>query len=211
MIIARAKFQTLLKKMQELKEDQRLYCLDPERIPVSLDDLIYIVEEKYEVCISISHVDFEGEHLRGMLERANERVDIYIRESQTYSWKRFITAKEIGHIVIDEPEDWAIDPVGTIGGVLLHSVLGSSKDDEEDNAPPEVQSERLATVAAAELLFPHELRATARAQLQDGEITMRRLALDFEIPDSVVSWILSDRYIEIINSVRKTLPEIESC
>lgn len=210
MIITLAKFQTLIKKVQEIKEDQKLYCLDPNRIPVSLDDIVYVVKEKYEVSISVSYVDFEGEYLRGMLERSDKHVDIYIRESQIESWQRFIIVKEIGHIVIDEPEDWAIDPVNTIDGVLLHSVLGSSKDDEENNAPPEVQSERLATVAAAELLFPYELRAAARTQLQNGEISMRRLALDFEIPDSVVSWILSDTYMAIIEKVRGTLPELNA-
>ena len=210
MIITLAKFQTLIKKVQEIKEDQKLYCLDPQRIPVSLDDIIYVIKEKYEVSISVSYVDFEGEHLRGMLERSKNHVYIYIRESQIESWQRFIIAKEIGHVVIDEPEDWAIDPVGTIGGVLLHSVLGSSKDDEENNAPPEVQSERLATVVAAELLFPYELRATARTQLQNGEKSMRRFALDFEIPDGVVSWILSDTYMSIIKRVRDSLPELNA-
>lgn len=191
-----AKLRTVLQKVQEIKEDKTLYCLDPKRIPVSLDDLKWVVEQRYEIAITVIFVDFDGEYIRGVLERTKTTATILIRENQTEVWQRFVVAKELAQVVIDEPEDWSIDVVGTVEGLVFDAVF----DDMED-FPLAVQSERIATMAAAELMLPRELRPATRQQLNEGHTTLKRVALDFELPESVTGWVLSDRYETLIKEI----------
>ena len=190
------KIKTVLRKVQEIKEDEHLYCLAPDRIPVSLDDLQWVIEQRCEITITIKYVDFDAKYLRGVLERSKTEATIYVRENQTDGWHRFVIAKELSQLVIDEKEDWSIDAVETIEGLVFDAVL----DDIED-FPLAVQSEILATISAAEFMFPRELRPTLRRQLDDDETTLKRIALDFELPESVVGWGLSKKYNDLIDSI----------
>ena len=191
-----AKLKAVFQKVQEIKEDKALYCLDPKRIPVSLDDLKWVVEQRYNIEITVKFVDFDGEYIRGVLERTKTTATILIRKNQTEVWQRFVVAKELSQVVIDEPEDWSIDVVGTVEGLVFDAVFKDIKD-----FPLAVQSERLATMAAAELMFPRELRTATRQQLDEGHTTLKRVALDFELPESVTGWVLSDRYEAFIKEI----------
>tara|TARA_R110002110_G_scaffold24313_9_gene91260 strand:- start:3868 stop:4485 length:618 start_codon:yes stop_codon:yes gene_type:complete len=199
------KLQTLFKKIQQLKDHQRQYHLDPDRTPVSIDDLIWVVKDAYGVDIEIFEVDFDASHVRGYLERGKEKACIYLREDQSDFYKRVTITKELVHIVLDEEEDWSVDALNTLQGLLVSYVIGDEDEDNGEHDGP-IISERLAVIGAAEILFPRDLRAASQRELNGGR-TIKAIALDFNIPDEMASWVLSERYTELVDTVWETLDD----
>ena len=59
------------------------------------------------------------------------------------------------------------------------------------------QSERLAIIAATELMYPHQFRANDQAEINSGKATLRKIALHFHVPEYVVGSALHPGRIEL--------------
>ena len=178
---------------QELKEAHDLYCLVPERIPVSIDDLHYVVQQFTGLEISIFDVDFESTLLRGMVERFEDNTArISIKRGQSQDLKRFVTAKELCQLAIRTDSHWSSSGVATLDAMVFAGAIGNGK--EGSSADLSVQSEYLAEFMAYEILYPDEFRANDLAGLKDGTQTLVRIANYFDVPSFVVSVALSKRY-----------------
>ncbi|WP_417489453.1 ImmA/IrrE family metallo-endopeptidase [Maricaulis sp.] len=174
----------VLKKVQLVKEHKMLLCLAGDRIPVSIEDLQHTAADMYDLTIEKYEVTFDGDFVRGMMERYHDnRVRILVRADQPTNMKRFVAAKEIAHVVIDEKEDWAPDGATTIDQAIREANLP-----DHEAAAAAVQSELLAQMAAVELLVPWEFREADKHAVTTGKLTKRNLASHYGVPEVVIGW-----------------------
>jgi Zn-dependent peptidase ImmA (M78 family) len=198
MLIASQKFATAFKKVLQIKEHKDLYCLDPSRIPVSIEDLVHVVSDMYGLKISINEVVFEGDRVRGLVERYNnQRALIYIRHNMTPELKRFSVTKELMHLAIDEHEDWSVNGVATISDFLVEMSIVDGNAVAKNGS----QSEMLAEIAAIEVLYPAEFRVSDKSDLASGKTTLIKLSLHYEIPVFVVDKALQPWYVALSEKV----------
>src|SRR3979411_2137756 len=73
MIVSTAKIEATYRKVKHIKEHMRTYCLAPDRAKLSVEDLQWCIADMYQVKIEKHEVAFEGEYLRGLVERYKER------------------------------------------------------------------------------------------------------------------------------------------
>lgn len=189
MIVSTAKIETTYRKVKHIKEHMLTYCLAPDRSKLSVEDLQWCISDMYSVKIEKREVAYEGEHLRGLVERYNDRARILVRAGQGEEWMRFTTTKELCHIAIDEEEDWS--PLGhqTIQSLLLEDHLDNQDQEKQKKrkiADATAQSEKLAVIAAIELMYPHEFRAIDVKLVAERQTTQKALALHFHVPEYVI-------------------------
>lgn len=194
-IVYEDKLLNVFKKVKEIQDALSLYCLAPENIPVSIEDIRYAIEQKYGIEIKKEVVDFDAVHIRGMVERWKDGTAIVIvREKQDENpvqneyWKRFIAVKEMCHVAIDEPEDW--NPKATEVLSELITEYGHSK---PNPARADIQAEALAEIAAFELLYPMEFR---RRDFAKG-YSVPELSNFFHLPPYVIDRSLDIWYMEM--------------
>lgn len=151
-----------------------------------------IIERLYNVEITIRQVDFPAEHLRGLIEvyHGGKQAKVYIRQNQEDRWKRFVTVKELCHVIIDRPEDWSHDGCDTIERLVLGEMAGF--DGDENNG---LRSEVLAERVALELAYPHEHRWADLERVRSGQITTAALAEQYNTPDEIIQRVLRPRYL----------------
>lgn len=162
---------------------------------LSIDRLRAIISDMYAVDITITEVDFEGQHVRGMIEVYNggRTAKVYIRQKQHDLWKRFVAVKELCHVVIDKKEDWSPHGSDTLEKLMVGDVL----DLADHNG---FASERLAEVIAHELVYPHEHRRQDLAKVVAGDCKLNDLALKYGIPVEIVARVLSQSYLTMCDT-----------
>lgn len=203
MLVSTAKIESTYRKVKLIKEHMVQYCIAPDRAKLSIEDLQWCICDMYGVRIEKFEVAFEGEYLRGLVERYESHARILIRAGQPDEWMRFTAAKELCHIAIDQREDWSTKGHETIQSLLLEDQL-----DHKENGDPAieatrklasttVQSERLAIIAATELMYPHEFRANDAVEMQANKTSLRKIALHFHVPEYVVGSALHPGRIEL--------------
>jgi Zn-dependent peptidase ImmA (M78 family) len=199
---------TAFKKALQIQNHNRLYMLNPERIPASIEDLQWVVQDMYDVKITKTEVNAGGTSVRGFLERTEDgkACHIVISANQNDEWKRFTTAKELAHVIMDENEDWSVDGVEIIDGLIQDFVAGING--QSQNPAPEgpLQSERIAELIATELLYPYSHRLRDAAELARGETTVSKLALYYGIPDAMADRALKPGYM---NLAKYALEQVE--
>lgn len=188
------KLEATFRKVKEIQEFVRTYCLAPQGIKVSVEDIQWAIEQKYGLKITKELIDFPGNYIRGMLERYQDgSAHVFIREKQDEDpkangyWHRFIAVKEMAHLAIDEKEDWSTDGAETLDELI--------KEHEIDRGSPPrdgIQSEVLAEIAAIELLYPMEFR---QADIEKGT-PHSELAATHEVPQYVIQRALSSNHMK---------------
>lgn len=165
---------------------------------LSIDRFKSIVCDMYAVEIDMFEVDFEGSHLRGMIEVYNggRQAKIYIRTNQSLPWKRYVAVKELCHVVIDRKEDWSPHGIETLEKLIVGDVLLG----EHNGA----LSERLAEVTALELVYPHEHRRPDLAKIQAGQLTYEAIAAERSIPVEIVKRVLIQSYLNMCDILWRT-------
>lgn len=169
-------------------------CLAPDRAKLSVDDLQWVIEDLYEIKIQKIEVAFEGSFLHGLVERYTGRARILVRKNQEEDYVRFTTIKELCQIAISEKEDWSIEGTKTLDALLYEVRLDTSAEKVEERAktviPHPIQSEKLAEIAAIELMYPFKYRAADIAAVEAGATTLRALAVHFHAPEFVIGTAL---------------------
>lgn len=201
MRIKKTAIKAALDEIRNVQGTLDQYCLAPGKIPVSMDDLTYCIEQQYEMKATMNLVPLEhaNERLRGAVKLYENRADIYVDSSLNLQWKRYVYTKELGHIMLNNTNNHTDDPTEVIE--LMIQEEGGNYDDA---APPDVESEWLAKMVARELLFPNEMRAASREELQAGTTTLFQLSEQFLIPESVVE-ICIGSYMDLIKGWRQGL------
>lgn len=197
MLLHTVKIETVYRKIKQIKEHMATYCLASDRAKLSIEDFKWTISDMYGLEIIIKEVAFEGEHLRGMVERYAHRARILLRADQPEDWLRFIAAKELCQLAIDEKEDWSPKGHETIIGMLFEASLDSGIEEERKIADRKVQSEKLAEIAAIEMMYPFEYRDNDLMLLREAKTTLRTLALHFHTPEYVVGTALHPGWMNI--------------
>jgi hypothetical protein len=85
------------------------------------------------------------------------------------------------------------DGVATLRKLVKSSWYGTG--DGKDDMDPILQSEHLATIAAAAIVVPYRLRAEYKAKLTAGTITLGKIAIELNVPVHIVSLALDDIFM----------------
>lgn len=191
--------ESAFEKVKFVKEHKAMMCLDPDRIPVSISDLKWVIGEYTQVSIEMYVVQFGSNYVYGLEERYASSAKIYIRADQGNFMSRYTAAKELSHILVDSEDDW--DPKGssTIDKLLLQL---ASPPGENDSS---VQSENLAGYVAIELLYPYEHRRGDAESVEKGKLTLEYLSMHYEIPVNIVGIAIHPIYMNIMGKVWEEL------
>ena len=203
MILGREACLKVFKKVKFIREEYKLYILGANINVLSIQDLETVISQMYGVKFVKTQVAFDGEYLRGMMERWPDHVKIRVRQDQSEDQKRFTAVKEMCHVVVDEKEDWSVDGVSTITSLLYDWAL-----ETDEEAQRATHSEMLAEVAALELLYPFECRAGDLKLLAEDATTPTKIATYHKMPIRMVSRALTlDYHTDFAGSI---WAEIES-
>lgn len=200
-----ASLQMAFRKVRQLREETKTYCLNGDGIPVSLEDLHFAVQSLYGLKVEILKVAKGGTFSRGLvvrrLENDEQPTRIVLSGNQPSDWFRLAAAKELGHVVNDQEEDWSMDGAATVKDYFYET---STANDE----PParSVQSEMIAQYSAIELLYPFECRVHDQAQV-GKTTTLGKLALHYKIPEVTVGRALHESYMEQTTRIWESLPQ----
>lgn len=133
-----------------------------------------------------------SKQIYGSLSRYTGGAGIRVLDTETYCWQRYIAAKELAHLLIDEPQHYTINPGNLIAqllsGIPLHYLR---KDQDQDDRS--FESETQAMVAAIEMLLPWAHRSALQSLVDKGQ-TPLELAQTFKVPRRVVSTMLAPHY-----------------
>lgn len=190
------KLVAVLNKVRVVREHLQKNCQSPQGPVLSIEDLHWAIEDIYALKIEKFDVSFDGEHVRGNVERySDNRARIFIRASQPDDEKRLAAVKELSHIMIDEHDDWSTKGVETITGLLTERKLVAENGVGHKNPTNPIQSELLAYVAAVELMYPHDYRDTDIKKLEASETSIAKIALEHDVPAYAIEFALRNNAI----------------
>lgn len=213
MWILSTKLEETFRKVQQIQEHMDMCCLAPDRAKLSIEDLQWAIGDMYAIAIEKIEVAFEGSFVRGMMERYEKRARILIRKDQEEDWIRFACVKELCQVAISEKEDWSVEGASTLEALLYEVYLDRHGDEEETSKPPKkmaahpIQSEKLAEIAAIELMYPFKYRAVDIDAVAANKITHRALAVHFHAPEFVIGTALSAGHHKIATQMWKKISE----
>lgn len=170
---------------------------------ISIEELHEVIATETGVTIEKYEAVFEAQHLRGRIERWDDGrlAKIHIRQDQPIDWKRFVTAKELIHIQIDEKFEFSPHGDETLDELVRkgHFGLASLPDLVGDPA----QSEVLAEIAALEVLYPYQFREADVRALGDKEINRIQIAHRYGIPNRYAATAIDPAYLrELVKQIR---------
>jgi hypothetical protein len=126
--------------------------------------------------------------LYGMYLRYPNRAEIFISNTLDSNWARFVTCKELMHLVCDDsPKHYARDPYVQVE-LALRGKLPAGGNDSLD-------SEEFAFVTAIELMYPWHTRYLSDG-MPDG-VTSTQIADAFGIPAKIVDLYYSGSFARL--------------
>ncbi len=203
MIITSEEAYPVFLEVKRVKETLTRYCLVPDVVPSSLDDIEHAIKEEYGAAIEKKTLPFKSELVRGLIRiydpRGSEKffAQTVIDSELNLAMTRYVQTKELCHILLHHKENCTLDPTSIISFFVQESVLvtNGARDTRA------LKNESLADLAAFELLFPHDLREAAKKRVLAKEDTMFGTADWLQLPEHVVEHILSDEYLPFADHV----------
>ena len=176
-----------------VKEAHRAFA--PVEIPVDVGKLRSYITDNLGIQFGLfGKVAWNGKLILGRLHRYEQGgkkwADIVVAETLNACWTRFVSTKELAHLIIDkEDDDCTHDPVGLIRGLV---------DFFPTNIAADIKSERVATLAATELLMPWDKKPLIMGMIAEGKNNFQ-IALHFKVPEKVVEYWRSDVYQNLMS------------
>lgn len=169
------------------------------RLPISVDDLLIVVAEMSEHTITGREVEFDAEHLKGRVERFNNKtatVDVRLSIADL-RLMRLVAAKEAMHLLVDQDED--MTPYGdqTLERLVEDGHIGVLTNEKGQASAS--QSELIAEIAAQEVLWPLPLRVGDMKQRNQPKFTTG-MSEKYELPPFIVSSMISGSYAEFMKT-----------
>lgn len=204
MLITSADALPVFREVMRVRETLNAYCLSSDKVPVSLDDVEYAVTQEYGAEIEKKMLPFKSDLVRGLIRIWDARehgfklyaqtvIDSELNSAQT----RYVQTKELCHIILHCADNCTPDPTC----IIEYFVQDGMRVINGDGDPIDAKNEKLADVAAYELLFPHDLRSAAKARIAANEDSIFGVADWLDIPEHVVEAVLADRYIHFADHV----------
>jgi len=191
-----AKLLRVFQRVELLEEQMKVYCKDPERIPVPWQHVVDAVEQIAGTRVTVTRFTAEVRAIYGMVERFDDKTArILARAGLAEDVENFTIIKEAAHILVDEDEDLSPDGVTTLEKLVMSSFFGLGKNQQDASDGHQiVQSEHLATIAAAAIVVPRRERHGLIADLKSGKTTLAKTALWLKVPEAIVSLATSETF-----------------
>ena len=125
------------------------------------------------------------------------RIDIYYSKTLNRCWGRYVVCKEMCHALLDESTT-RVDGIERLRTLVDHLLLPDISKDALSACPP-FASEKLAEIAAIELLCPVEDRKSIAARRAAESISDMRIATEFRIPVDWVKRVFDQKYIDLMD------------
>ena len=210
MLVDAGRLEALFKKVQQVQEEVKSYCLGGDAPAISVDDLQYAVESMYGLKVSLKLVDVLSDYVDSFVLRYRDNTaTIVMRKGMTDYAMRFAAVKELSHLVLDEHEDWSPDPVQTITGLLDMRIKETLTRGRHIPANDVLVCEHIAELAAAEFLYPVMFRNGDRQKIVDGHLNETSLSQLREIHPRVIG-IALDEEMEVSLAPFRPEPEHSS-
>lgn len=183
----------LFQKAAQVRQEIRDYCLAPDQVPASVDNIQAAVQRMYGVVITKKTVRAPAtSHLLGMLLRwDNNSVEILVRAGLSDELQRFVVVKEISQLILDEPEDWSPRAVETLSGLLTASQLESGGEIDHEPELAHIVGEHLAMICALVLLYPLECWERDAALVAADPNEYDKIAFRYKLPVHMIKRALS--------------------
>ena len=191
-------FPPLFNEVRKVKETLKTYCLPGDAIPSPKQNLRYAIEQTYGVTVDIRLVPLETPLLRGLIEIYDKRSMIYIDSGLNSQWTRYVFAKEISHHLLHQDEYFSLNIMSTIDYIILDE---REIDGDAVHPSKDIQAEMITKFSAMEFVFPYEFREISKAEIASGKTTAFAVAAHFDIPEHIVQYALSDKYMEYAKRV----------
>ena len=168
----------------------------------SISQIVSAFEAVYKVKVRRFKVpDLKDELLRGTYLSFGQEVRVCIDKNLSPQWERYITVKELCHLILTDPEYMTEEPVD-----LLELMIHEETAPKDGEAPLDLVSDMWAKWAAYEILFPKEEREEGRKSLAEVD-GLFALSATYQIPEHVVEWVLSDAYAEACDEAWEQIPD----
>jgi Zn-dependent peptidase ImmA (M78 family) len=177
-----------LDKAKEMADYQKQYAINGDATRKSIDDFKWIIETYLEETVNIVEIEIPAasSSIRGWIVTYEDRYEIVVLDEKNFCWKRFVTCKELFHVVLDQELFHNMDMAKQIEEIALDSM------DVKPAASFNAFSEALAEIATIEFMFPFADRVAVLENIKDGdEIPAAELAERYKIPKVWVERVLS--------------------
>jgi len=141
--------------------------------------------------------------IKGYLLRRNNDAEIFYAENESYCKQRFISAKELAHLLIDGQEAFTKKPSSLMSKLIISGTPMAFIKKDEDQSMEDFESEMLAMMVATEMLVPWKYRNHFDGLCDKGQSPLE-IAQVFKVPENVVKNMLTPMYRQfsvIANSV----------
>ena len=190
--------ELLEKAIKIVTNFQRVSGMDIDKIPIEIDynfvkDIGNFCKLKKTV-IRIVDIETSERRLFGYIRIYKHKIDIGINNDLNRCWTRFVTCKELSHILLsDDKNGYTKDPKNLIDGLYLKLFLDGGGD---------LTHEHLATVCATEILMPYQL---SQPMLKDSYITSIDIAQKFMIPLYIVHIYRKEEFMKMREEIYSSL------
>lgn len=175
-----------------MSEHYRTYDLTPEAWPRSVDILHWLTAQYIgaEIPVLELHVSAVENRAKGtFLAHGNGNYEILILAELSKPDRRFVQAKELFHVLLDEDPARSLDLYAHVEATVECFHIAASKPKKA------VVFEVLAEIAAMEFLFPYSERVKCLEQAK-GNIDFALIAHRYGVPQAEVEIFLSSGNME---------------
>lgn len=179
----------MFSEVKKVREALKTYCLAPDKVPVSRDDIGEAILQHYNIKIKSRLVPINTGLVHSIVEIYPDNAIISIASNLNTSMTRYAFVKEVCHIMIINGDNITIDP----GDIIEYFVLRQALPEKPEKSAV-IISEEVTMSGAIELLFPFDLRMAAKDRIANGDDTLFTTAEWLEIPEFLVEFALSEKY-----------------
>lgn len=154
---------------------QRNSGMNIHKIPIPIDDsLIYLIGKHLklkDIEITVTDISTSSKLISGYIQKLETEIKIGVRENLNPCWTRFVTCKELSHILMGHNgAGVTTNPKELINGLYSQILFGAS--DQLDH-------EFLAQICALEIMMPYEV---SQPLFEDTVILATEIAQKFKVP-----------------------------
>ena len=167
----------------------------------TIPQIVTAFEAVYKVKVRRFKVpDLKDNLVRGAYLSFGQDVRVLIDKNLSSDWERYITVKELCHLILTDPEYMTEEPVA-----LLEAMIHEETAPVDGEAPLDLVGDMWAKWAAYEILFPHEEREAAKARYDADDGALFEFAELYHVPEHVIDWVLSDSHTQTCATAWKML------
>jgi Zn-dependent peptidase ImmA (M78 family) len=203
MHVDKDKAKRVFRLVRELEDAMEQYCVDRgQSFPVRWENVVLGVEQMTHIRIKVERKLVEAQEPNAMVLRySDDSADIEVRQGMTADLDNFTIIKEAMHSLVDQESDFSTDVAGTLGKLVKSSWFGKGSGAEDMD--PTLQSEHLATVAAAAIVVPRSRRADYIKDITAGKTTIAKIAVEINVPERIVELALDEGFNECCEEAMK--------